>query len=309
MADWVRLPACLWVLETTRSAPGRERVPGSASLKARCAPHASSTTSGTPWACATRASAAPRRPRRRGRSARRRSPPPRPACAPARRRARRAGRSARCPSPASTSGATKVGRSPARTSAVDRAAVDGALHDDAIAVLRDRQARREVALRGAVGEQPRPPRAPRLGGQPPRALVRRRRAVGRDVDALDQGGEVERERLVAQRRAQPVVRREAALVAGHHRAARAARGEREQRLEIGRRALAGMWGALGHRRAQERPRRCPDTCFRLRRARLPARARAARCAGSCPSASWAGRRRTRCAAGRRRPRGARARSA
>ena len=56
----------------------------------------------------------------------------------------------------------------------------------------------------------------------------------------------------AQRRAQPAVRREAALVAGHHRAARMARGEGDQRLEIRRQALAGVLCGLVHRMVERR---------------------------------------------------------
>ena len=52
MADWVRLPTILWVLEITRSAPAARACSGSRSWKARWAPQASSTISGTPrsWA-------------------------------------------------------------------------------------------------------------------------------------------------------------------------------------------------------------------------------------------------------------------
>ena len=142
---------------------------------------------------------------------------------------------------------------PREDEAVDRAAVDRALHDDAIAALGDGQAGRQVALRGAVGQKPRPPGAPRIGRQPPGDLVRGDLAARRDVDALDERRQVERQRPVGQRIAQAAVRRAAALVAGHHRPPRAARGEGPQRLEIRRRVLAGMRAALGHRRALERP--------------------------------------------------------
>ena len=57
IADCVRLPTILCVLETTRSAPSESACSGSSSWKARCAPQASSTTSGTPCAWATSASA------------------------------------------------------------------------------------------------------------------------------------------------------------------------------------------------------------------------------------------------------------
>ena len=53
IADCVRLPTILCVLDTTRSAPAASACSGSASWNARCAPHASSTTSGTPCSCAT----------------------------------------------------------------------------------------------------------------------------------------------------------------------------------------------------------------------------------------------------------------
>ena len=122
--------------------------------------------------------------------------------------------------------------------AVDRAAVDGALHDDALAALGDGQAGGHVALRGAVGEKPGPPCPPRFGGQAARDLVRRGRAAGNDVDALDERREVERERGAAQRLAQAVIGRGAALVPGHHGAARLARCERDQRFEIRRQVLA-----------------------------------------------------------------------
>ena len=58
MADWVRLPTTLWMLEITRSAPWLRAGAGSSSWNARCAPQASSTTSGTPCEWATSASAA-----------------------------------------------------------------------------------------------------------------------------------------------------------------------------------------------------------------------------------------------------------
>src|SRR3954462_5463856 len=55
MADCVKLPTTLCVLDTTRSAPSASACAGSSSENARCAPHASSTINGTPWACATSA--------------------------------------------------------------------------------------------------------------------------------------------------------------------------------------------------------------------------------------------------------------
>ena len=55
MADWVSEPTILCVLETTMSAPSDSAGAGSEGWKVRCAPQASSTTSGTPCACATSA--------------------------------------------------------------------------------------------------------------------------------------------------------------------------------------------------------------------------------------------------------------
>ncbi len=58
MADWVSDPTILCVLDTTRSAPTESAWSGRSSWKAMCAPHDSSTTSGTPWEWATSASPA-----------------------------------------------------------------------------------------------------------------------------------------------------------------------------------------------------------------------------------------------------------
>ena len=158
----------------------------------------------------------------------------------------------RDPQPGVDLGRDEGGAQPREDHPVDRAGVDGALHDDALAALRDGQAGCHVALRRAVGEKPRPPRAPGVGRQPARDLVRGRRRADAGVDALDQGRDVERERCGAQRRTQPAVRREAALVPGHHRAARVAGGERDQRLEIRRQALAGVLCGLVHRMVERR---------------------------------------------------------
>ena len=146
------------------------------------------------------------------------------------------------------------GPQPGQDEAVDRAAVDRALHDHASPELGDGQAGRQIALRGAVGQQPRAPGAPRLGREPPCGLVRGDSAVGRDVDALDERRQVERQRVLGERIAQVAVRRDAALVTGHHRPPRAARSVGSQRLEIRRHALPGMRAALGHRRAFGAPR-------------------------------------------------------
>ena len=60
---------------------------------------------------------------------------------------------------------------PGQHQRVDRARVPVALEHDLVAEVREREPGREVALRGAVDEEPRAPCAPRLGGQallPPR---------------------------------------------------------------------------------------------------------------------------------------------
>ena len=57
IADWVIEPTILWTEESTTSAPLSSAAVGSATEKCRWAPHDSSTTSGTPRACATSASA------------------------------------------------------------------------------------------------------------------------------------------------------------------------------------------------------------------------------------------------------------
>ena len=82
---------------------------------------------------------------------------------------------------------------------------------------RQREAQRVVALRRAVGEEPRARGAVGLGRELLGALVRRRR--GAEVDALDVLRDVERERAVADREAQPGVGARAALVAGDVEAA------------------------------------------------------------------------------------------
>jgi hypothetical protein len=162
MADCVRLPACLCVLEMTRSAPAASACCGSASQKARCAPHASSTTSATPWAWrdAREARDVGRRAVVRGRDDDRRRGTGRRS----ERRVERGGQDAvREAELAVDLRGDEGGLQPGEDEPVDRAAVDGALDDHALAALGDGQARRQVALRSAVGEKPRPPGPPRVG--------------------------------------------------------------------------------------------------------------------------------------------------
>ena len=119
--------------------------------------------------------------------------------------------------------------------AVDRARVGGALDDDLVAEMHEREARDVVALRRAVQEEPGPPRAPRLGREQLRLLPRRR--LGPDVDALDQSGDVECERGVADRLAELRVGPGPALVARHMEAAGPAARVGAQRVEVGRLGL------------------------------------------------------------------------
>jgi hypothetical protein len=63
-------------------------------------------------------------------------------------------------------GRDERGAQPGQDEPVDRAAVNRPLDDDAVAASRDRQARRQVALRRSVGQEPRAARAPRFGGEP-----------------------------------------------------------------------------------------------------------------------------------------------
>ena len=113
IADCVRLPTILWVLEMTRSAPADRACSGSRSWNARCAPQASSTTSGTP--CAWAASAKPRTsataPKYVGETA---VAPTTPGVSRSAASSASGVRQWAMPSSGSTSGATNVGLSPDR---------------------------------------------------------------------------------------------------------------------------------------------------------------------------------------------------
>ena len=115
---------------------------------------------------------------------------------------------------------------------VDDRRVRVALGDDPRAERRQRQAQRVVALRRAVGEEERPLGAERLGGEPLRALVRRRRRP--EVDAVDVLRHVGGQRVDADRLAQAGVGARPALVAGHVVAAGAAERVRDDRVEVRR---------------------------------------------------------------------------
>ena len=141
-----------------------------------CAPHASSTISGTPWLWATSASARhvgdgaevgrARRSRQRRRPASRASAP-----------SRRLGDDAvGDPELVVDLGSDERRAQPGQDEGVDRARMAVALEHDLVAVVGEREAGCEVALRGAVDEEPGPRRAPGAGGEPLRLLERRRRS-------------------------------------------------------------------------------------------------------------------------------------
>ena len=142
---------------------------------------------------------------------------------------------------------------PGEHEAVDRRGVDVALHDHAAAGVAEGHARRVVSLRGAVDEKPRAPGPPRLGGEALGELERRR--VRAHVDALDQGGDVERERALADRVGQRRRRARPSLVARDVKAARVALHVREQGLQVGRPVLvAGRRRALAQAAASRTAR-------------------------------------------------------
>ena len=159
---------------------------------------------------ARRARARPRRARARPRPRRStsaRSPTRRPPAGVDRERRRRAPRasgSARCPSSGSSSGETNVGRSPESTSA--SIVLECALRCTTTSspVVREREAGREVALRGAVDEEPRAARPPRLRREALR-LVRTGVGIAPDVDPVGERRDVQRERPLADRLDQPGV--------------------------------------------------------------------------------------------------------
>jgi hypothetical protein len=100
--------------------------------------------------------------------------------------------------------------------------VCGALDDDLFAEVGEREARDVIALRCAVQQEPRPARAPGFCRQLLRLLPRGR--LRPCVDALDQRGDVERERCVAQRLTELGIGSWPALVTGNVEAAGPARG-------------------------------------------------------------------------------------
>ena len=121
------------------------------------------------------------------------------------------------------SSASYCGRDEGRHAAGEHQAVDDrrvrvALHDDVGAQRREREAQRVVALRRAVGQEPRARGAVGLGGEALGPLVGSGRRA--EVDAPDVLRDVERERA-AEAAAHGRVGAQAALVAGHVEARRA----------------------------------------------------------------------------------------
>ncbi len=123
---------------------------------------------------------------------------------------------------------------------VDHRGVDVALDDHLFADVGEGEAGGVVALRGAVDEEPGPPRSPGLGGEDLRLLERSR--FGPDVDPLGDRGDVVAEAGVADQLAQGRVGAGAALVAGDLEAPRVAFGVGEQSVDVGGRVLT----RIGH---------------------------------------------------------------
>ena len=177
-----------------------ERRARKARWKPKCEPHAPSTMSATPAACATSAHPADigghpvvgRRDDERGGRIRARSS----ALASASGVTPWA-----IPSSTSYSGATKLGSATAQDQAVDHARVGISLDHHPHPGRGEREAERVVALGRTVGEEPCPLRSVGLRGELLGALVGSRR--GPDIDPLDVLGDVEQQRAVAERVRRP----------------------------------------------------------------------------------------------------------
>ena len=232
IADCVSEPTILCVEVSTASAPCWSADGGRSGWKPKCGPHAWSTTSGTPAACATSAQPGDvgghpvvgRRDDERGAGVRRRAPAPR--------RARPGVTPWAMPSSSSYSGATKLGRPPESTSPSITEACELRCTTTGAPERREREAERVVALGRAVGQEPRARRAVGLGGELLGALVRRR--LGPEVDALDVLRDVEQQRVLADRERSPGSAPAPRLVAGDVEARRAAEAVGDERVEVGR---------------------------------------------------------------------------
>ena len=235
IAAWVRLPTILWVEETTTSAPQLERVGGQVGVEAQVGPpglvdrqrHAALVRDlGEAGDVGAGAEVGGRddhrRDRPRRRVERRRQRVRRQAVGDAQVRVELGGGEARPHA--------------AEDEAVDRRGVDVALDDDLGAVVRQRQADRVVALRGAVDQEPAALRAPGAGGEILRLLEGGR--LGADVDPLGDRGDVVAQADLADQLAHRRVGAGAALVAGDLEAAGVAGRVGEQRVDVGGRVLA-----------------------------------------------------------------------
>ncbi len=156
------------------------------------------------------------------------------------------------PSSSSSSGAAKVGRIPESTSAsmtlecALRCTTTRSPH------MGERQPGGEVALGGAVDEEPDAPRAPGLGGEALRLLEGG--GVDADVDSVRERGDVHAQRELADRLDQPRRGARPALVPGHVQARGVAIGVLDERVQI-RRAL--LLGGVGHGAGESTALRAP----------------------------------------------------
>ena len=188
IADWVRLPPSLWVLEMTRSAPCFRAFSGTSGWNPKWAAHAWSTTNSTSRAWATFASV-----RDVGDGAE---------VAGGHHIGRdrlgvgvQGGGEGFGTQPVGSAdlgvnvGLNVVADETAEDHAVHHAGVHAALHHDMLAKVAKRQAGDEVSFGCAVGHQPGAARPPRLGSEPGGLLQCRGR--GSLVDAVHQRRQIE----------------------------------------------------------------------------------------------------------------------
>lgn len=107
-----------------------------------------------------------------------------------------------------------------------------ALDDRAVAEVGERHEDGVVSTGGAVGEEPAAPRSPGLGRESLCLLEGRGVGIGADVDALEPGGEVHEQSLLADRADKAGVRPATALVPRDVESAGVARRPPCQRIEV-----------------------------------------------------------------------------
>ena len=254
IAAWVRLPTILWVEEITRSAPLEIASGGSSGWKRRCAPQASSTTSGSvpgvghlgearDVGAGAEVGGGDRD--RRDRARRRGRAPPSSAsgvmqCA--------------TPSSGSSSGETKAGRRPERM----RPSITEEWTFRWITTSRpgvgQGEAHRLVSLGGPVDQEPGSPRSPGAGGEALRLLERGR--LGPHVDPLDQRRDVVEQGSFPGQGPQRRVGAGPALVPGYVQSPGVAARVGEDRVDVG--------GRVGPRASR------PSLCWRDERPTLVA---------------------------------------